>query len=481
MNIKRMFGRIADSRGSSLIMALVTITILMLLGLAAITVSMSTLTSNVADATTNDSYYAAEAGVNAGLDQLKLEVSRYYMEMKAASATDYPGKFSNFAANIALNADYNFTEPSITGGTTQTTFTVESYDSANNVYGFLVTTTSTMADGTKYQVQGRLSVKRVDVSAKEWFIEDAALVVGRELNLLTIGGLGVKNGDSYLGSLTARASAFDPKNGSVTIDPSIEDSIENVLKYPSFSDPVISNPLYFASSTTINYPLPSPVRVDTAETVNLKITDSNIIPTGTLRSRGDLTINSGGNINCDIYCNNLTENGRRINGNIYAHGNVTITGGNLYGDLYCDGDVSLSSIGIYGSIIADGNVTIRGASTMNNIFAGGTIDLAGFGGSANVVYSRTKVVYGGAGMSAIVFSGGDVVFTSGCSVDGAVIAAKNMYFSSSGWCTISYNAAEVAQKYANLQDTFFRPGTGSTSVDSSVFSNQSITAKGRVN
>ena len=84
-------------------------------------------------------------------------------------------------------------------------------------------------------------------------------------------------------------------------------------------------------------------------------------------------------------------------------------------------------------------------------------------------------------MSAIVFSGGDVVFTSGCSVDGAVIAANKMYFSSGGWCTINYNATNVANKYENLKGTFFRSSSGSSTLDSTIFQGQSITAKGRVN
>ena len=484
MKIRRLFGRKTGSRGSSLIMALVTITILMLLGLAAITLSMSTLNSNVADATTNDSFYAAEAGVNAGLDQLYLEVSRYYTQMKEASATDYPSKFENFAANIASRADGNFTEPSITGGSTQTTFTVESYDSASNLYGFLVTTTSKMSDGTKYEGQGRGSVKRIDVSAKNWFCDLGALVVGKTMTVNASSGMTVNNGNAVLGALVHQVAwDYTVNNGQTTINPSVVNSINDVLTYPSFSDPVISSPKYYITTNTTmtntNYPWTSPVSVDTASGVNLTISNSNIIPAGILRARGDLIVNSGGNVYSDIYCNNFTDYGRAYYGNIYCHGNFTKTGGDIYGNVYCDGNVSLSNISVKGSVICNGNVTVNGATALGNMFATGTINLSQMSATGNVIYSKTKIV-SSATINAIVFCGGDIQINSGSgSITGAVIAKGNC--TSSGWPQIYYNAADIASKLANIKDTFFDSGGGSAAVDSSIFSNQSITAKGRVN
>ena len=371
--IRRFFNRILEKRGYSLIMALVTITLLVLLGLAVVTISMGTLKSNEADITTNQSYYAAEAGVNSALDQLKLEVSRYYTSMKGASSTDYPGMYTNFAANIIsniTNAQSGFSDPPITGGSTKTTFAIESFDSQANVYCFLATSTSTMADGTKYKVEGRLKVKRVDISAKSWYNYQGALVVGKTLTVNCGSGITV-NGDAALGGLVHQNSWDVTINGKTNIDPNVYQSINDVLNYPSFSDPVISNPkYYFTANKTIdnNYSWANPVTVDTAENVNLVITNTIIMPDGIIRARGDLSMNTGVNIYSDLYCKNFSNTNSEIYGNIYAHGNVTKSGGKIFGDIYCDGNVTLNGIGVYGSIICGGNITIQGRNVNGRQF-----------------------------------------------------------------------------------------------------------------
>ncbi len=472
-------------RGSAIIMALVTMTILLLLGLAVATLSMGTLTANTADAITNDAYYAADAGVNAGLDQLKLEVARYYKNMMDAQGSTYTSLYNNFAAGISAKAQTNFSEPSFEGGSTSTTFSVAGHDAQTNVYELLTTTTSTMADGTKYVVEGRLKVKRVDVSAKSWFSDLGALVVGETLKINTSSGITVNGGNAVLGALVNHVPwDYTVKApGQTIIDPNVKNFINDVLVYPSFSEPVISNPTYYITANTTlsnsNYPWTNPVSVDTASNVNLTISNSNIIPAGIIRSRGDMTIYTGGNIYSDLYCRNLSENGRAIYGNIYARGNITKTGGNIFGNIYCDGNVTLSQIGIHGSIICGGDVTIQGATALGNVFANGTIRLSNMSASGNVIYSKTKIVTT-ATLSAIVFSGGDIEFGSGTgNVTGAVISKGNCTIS--GWPTINYNANDIAAKLANIKGTFFDPGGGAATLDADVFQGQSITAKGRVN
>jgi cytoskeletal protein CcmA (bactofilin family) len=470
-----------------MIMAIVTITVLMLLGLAVITVSMGTLKSNAADASTNDAYYAAESGVGSGLDQLKLEVSRYYAQMLSADSSNYTGLFNNFATSIATNAQTNFSKPSISGGDTKTTFSVAGHESSGDIYEFLVSTVSTMTDGTKYQVEARLKVKRVDISAKEWFIENASLVVGNTLTINSSSGISQNGGNVYLGALV-RPNPWNlglNSGAQLFIDPTIKNAISDVLVYPSFSDPVISNPKYYitVNNTEINnsYSLTAPVSINTAANVALKITYNNPIPAGIIRSTGDMTISSGGNINCDIYCKSLDITGRLMNGNIYARGNVALHNGDYYGNIYCDGNVTIYSASLHGSIICNGSITVNGATALGNMFATGPITLSQLGATGNVIYSKSKVSFGGATINAIIFSGGDVVITSGGGVNGAIIAKNNMYFSPSGWITDNYDAASVAAKYEALKGTFFRPGGGTASLDTSVFQGQSITAIGRIN
>ena len=259
-----------------------------------------------------------------------------------------------------------------------------------------------------------------------------------------------------------------------------------MLNYPSFSDPVITNPKYFITSSTTmtasNYPWTTPVSVDTASgvnVVNLVISNSNKIPAGVIRASGDLTVNSGGDVYSDLYCKNFTDYGRAYYGNIYCHGNFTKTGGDIYGNIYCDGNVTLNNISVHGSIISGGSVTINGATALGNIFASGTINLSQLTASGNVIYSKTKIV-SSATLSAIVFSGGDIQFNNGSgNITGAVITKGNC--TTSGWPEINYNASDIASKLANIKGTFFDPSGSTTPVDSSIFSNQSITAKGRVN
>jgi len=465
-------------------MAIVTITVLVLLGIAVITVTLGTLRTNRADAATNDAYYAAESGVTNGLDHLRQEVARYYAQMMKAEGAAYTSLFNNFAAGISTGAQASFAEPAFSGGTTKTTFSVAGHDASSDVYEFLVSTVSTMADGTKYKVEGRLKVKRVDVSAKSWFIDLGALVVGKTMTVNTSSGMTVHNGNAVLGSLVHHVEwDYKVNNGQTIIDPTVKDMINDVLNYAPFIDPVISNPKYYLTGNTTmadqTHPWTTPVSVDTANGVNVTIANSNIIPDGIIRVRGNLTVYSGGNVYSDIYCNNFTDYGRAYYGDIYCHGDFKKTGGDIYGNVYCDGDVTLSNISIKGSVICNGNVTINGATALGNIFATGTINLSQLGASGNVIYSKTKIVTS-ATISAIVFSGGDIQINSGSGhITGAVIAKGNC--TTSGWPEIHYNASDVASKLAGLKGTFFDPGGGSAALDTSVFKDQSIKATGRIN
>ena len=79
-----------------------------------------------------------------------------------------------------------------------------------------------MADGTQYKVEGRLKVKRVDVSTKSWFSDLGALVVGKTLTVNPSSGITVNNGDAVLGALVHQVPwDYTVNNGQTIIDPSV--------------------------------------------------------------------------------------------------------------------------------------------------------------------------------------------------------------------------------------------------------------------
>lgn len=489
MKNNRIKRRKMYSRGSTLIMALVTITILMLLGLAVVSITMSTLKSNTADATTNDSFYAAEAGANNAIDLLKLEVDNYYKKMAAAGSSEYTTLYNNFGAKIAQEAQNNFKDPAITGGYSDTTFTLESIDTSKNIFYYLMTTTSTMEDGTEYKVQSRIGVQRLNLKTESWYIEklgiDTAILAGNAVDVSTIGGVTVYNGNAQVGSLKSRQPwYFGVNNGQTIIDSTTKNLIKDTVNYPSFADPVISNPTYYITANNTNldaskYPLSYPVKVDTAAGVNLNLTNNNDIPDGIIRAKGNLNISSGGSIACDIYCKDLSITGRAVTGDIYARGNVVITNGTFSGNIHADGNVTVNGASLQGSITSNGSTTIVGATALGSIYSTGAITLSQLIASGNVVYSKSKINLGGSTVDAVLFSGGDVVITSGCTVNGAVVAKNNLYFSTDSWMTVNYNPSEILKKITAVQDTIWGVDTNTVQLTDQIFTGQSITAIGR--
>ena len=87
---------IFNNRGSAMVFALVTMTVLILLGMAIVVLSSGTLNVNTADAQNNNSYYAGEAGVNSAIAHLKYEVMRYYNDMLESNGSAYTALYSGF-------------------------------------------------------------------------------------------------------------------------------------------------------------------------------------------------------------------------------------------------------------------------------------------------------------------------------------------------------------------------------------------------
>jgi Tfp pilus assembly protein PilX len=489
MNIRRAVRRILNKKGDALIMAIVTMTVLVLLGIAVITVSMGTLRSNRADAATNDAYYAAESGVSNGLDQLRQEVSRYYAQMMKAESASYTGLFNNFASDIAANTQTNYAEPNFSGGTTNTTFSVAGHDSSEDVYEFLVSTVSTMADGTRYKVEGRLKVKRVDVSVKSWFIKDAALVVGGTLDLGTTCGMTVNGGSAILGALKYIRD-WDPcqvNGGQRIIDPLIKDQIHDVLNYPGYITPAISNPNpYITTNNTVlnwNTAFTDPVRIDTAKDINVEIRQT-AVPDGIIRVRGDLKIHDVPNVKSDIYCDgNFTANSCTLSGDIYVRGNMVINNGTFTNNVYCDGDITLYSGSLIGNVYCNGKITISNASSIGSMFATESISIGSAGSTDGIIYSKSNVTLGNNSVAGIVFSGGDINVKGSGNLSGALFAKKNVnYADGNTWYTINYDAAYVEGILNDPDNAFFKGKSGSAALTpTNVFREQSITAIGRIN
>ncbi len=487
MNVKK---HIVSKRGSAIIMALVTITVLMLLGLAVIALSMGTLKANAADATTNDAYYAAEAGVNSAIEQVKTEVSRQYSNMKGATGALYDSYYNNFFADISSNAALKFIEPSIDGITIETTFSLGSHDASQDAQDILISCTSMTADGTKYVVNGSVKVKRIDLRSKNWLIEDHVVYTGASLNLGNNSGM-TASGNDVKTKAVKYVRSDNPlivNNGNLVIDPTAGDDIKDALSYPSYTDPVITDLDIYV--TTNNYVFkstyPAPVGIKTAPGINISFRESGV-PAGTIHGQGNITFSDIENVYADVYCDgNLNVSSGTYYGNLYCRGNMTLSNGVFKGNIICDGNVTITSGNYNGLILAGGAVTISNASSVCSVFASGVVKITSVGASGGIIYSSTELRIGNLSSSTIFFSAGDIVITGGSSVTGMLIAKDMIYYSpDNSYMTINYSQSLVDQVKADPRNTFFFGGSGSGgsgTVDySNVILGQSISAAGRKN
>lgn len=467
--------RLSARRGSAIVMALVTLAILMVLGLAVATVSLGTLRNNIADASNNDAYYAAESAVTSAIEQLKYEVSAYYTQMLTVPASEYGALYSNFFSGINSNADLHFAEPTFVNVMTRTAFSTGSFDAAKSKCEFLVSCTATAGDGSKYRVDGKLYVKKIDVSKKSgiWLPMDV------ESNVALMAGGTLTNTDGFtVDGGNVRASIFvNPRQtqwylgysisgGDAQADPSTASKINNCLTYPGFTTPPISGSDTYpvtVNNTTLNWSF-NPgraVKIISPDNVSFTIDSS-------CRPYSGTDVYSGGNLTL----------GCVMTGNIYIHGTATIPSScTLSGNIYCDGDVKVNGAVITGTIISGGSVSYTGGNLHGSIFAAKEISVANVTISPNcVLYGGTKVSFNGGNYNAVVFSGGEVA-AGGMTITGAVIT-KNINLNK-GWLTINYSPSHIAAVKNNPQNAFFFSGGGTTELDTDVFMGQSITAQGR--
>jgi Protein of unknown function, DUF583. len=478
---------IRAQRGSAIIMALVTMMLLLLLGLAVATVSMGTLNNNATDAFNNEAYYAAESAVTGAIAQLKYEVSAYYNRLLEANGSDYPALFSNFFPGINGNAQTHFSEPQFDGITTYTTFTAGEYDDDESRCEFLISSTAIAADGSQYRVSGKVYVKKVDVSVSQgvWLeIDGSALKAGGILKLGNSDGVGVSGGNVIISAL-ARANAWQASvsGGSLVFDPGTAGTINDCVDYPSYGDPAMGTVnLYCATATTVNASnMPAePVSITTASGVSLTVS-SCTVPSGVIYGRGNTTITNC-DVKADVYSDgNLSVTNQTIEGDIHCRGNLTINNATVTGDVYCDGSVTFNSAYLKGSIFAGGAVNMNNGSTTGSLYAAGAITVSSASIVEGVVYSHTKIYAGNMSATAVFFSGGDIEITGGMSIRGAIIARNDIFFTNDSgvWLNVTYSGSVIEDIMTKESNAPLFSGRGKPELNEEVFMGESITPEGR--
>lgn len=480
-----------DKRGSAIIMALVVMTVLMLLGLGVTVISMTVLKTNTTDASNNDAYYAAEAGVNSAIEQLKYETSAYYNELLNAPSAQFTALYNGFLNAICNNAAQHFIEPHIEGVITQTVFTAVSFDEAQSVCEYAVSCTAYIADGSSYVVNGTLFVKRLNLwpTPFNWINDNAAIKAGGTLDLETKNSVDVTGGNILVSNIV-----YDPNNsnpytivgGELIIDPFLADKIQDVLEYPSFQTVTISNPdVIIPSDGSINWSgLTAPISVVTADASDMHFSACTI-PEGTVYVKGSVHLNNcivNGDlyVDGDAYINNYTS----INGNIYCRGNVFIDNATIDGQIYCDGAVDFNNGMLNSTIYCDTSIVVHNGTSSGNMFSTGPITIENANITDGIVYSKTKLTIGTGDMTAIFFSGGDIEFTGDVNVNGTVIAKNNIFFKNDAnkdlYVNYQYSEETVEDIVTNPDNSFFFTIPGELHMGEEIFIDESVTAVGRV-
>ncbi len=477
------------NKGSAIIMALVTMTLLVMLGLAVITLSMGNLQVNTADAANNDAFYGAEAGVNSAIEQIKYETSSYYKQMLEAESSDYSTLYSNFFSNITSNANTHFAEPVVSEVSVSTTVTQGEYDEDQDLCEFLISSTATAADGASYRVNGSIYIKRVDVSAGGggMVIPDAALLAGGTFDLGNNSGSSVYAGDVVVADIQRQETEqLDLKDGAeLIINLNAGDIINDSLTYPSYSDPVIASPYYYK---TEDYTFNSDhfngldsVTIDTADGVNLHFA-SCTVPEGVIHGKGDMHMNNG-TFYPDVYCDgDLHVNNCTFNGDIYCRGDLHINNAVYNGSIICDGFIDLNNGAFTSTVLAGEGVNIHNATSVGSMYTPGTITMKCTGVSGGIIYASTKLYIGNMSANAIFFSGGDIEITQSLSVTGAVYAKGDIYFKQNNkYLTVNYSSANMDGIIDDPDNSFFfEGGGGEPELDEDVIFNQDISAVGRI-
>ena len=480
---------IFNSRGSAIIMALVIMSLLILLGLAVSTLSIGTMVSNAADATTNDAYYAAEAGINSAIEQLKYETSRYYSDMLDAEGSEYNALYGNFFSAVNDNAQMYFVEPVVAGVSTVTTFSTGEFDADTNMCEYLIQCNATTEDGTRYRVNGSLYIKKVNVrtGGETWLtIDGAAIKSGDTFTLGKNNGTTVNNGDVIVADISLKeAWQCKVNNGNLVIDADVGDSIHDTLDYPSYTDPILDD--IDAYVTKNNYTFnwgnipEAPICITTADGIDIHFA-SCTVPEGVIHGKGDIHINNG-NYTADVYCDgDIHINNCTLNGDVYVRGDAEINNAIINGNVYCDGYVDIRNQSVNGCVYSDDGIKINNATLRGALFSTEKVTISQTGVTGGIIYSKTKVEIGNLSAEAAVFSGGDIEITQSMSLTGCAIAKGEIYYKGGNkWITVNYSQPSLEAIMADEDYEFFFETSAASQLNENVFYEESITAEGRIN
>jgi len=483
----------AGNKGSAIVMAIVIMTALILLGVAVAAVSMGALKTSAADADNNDAYYAAESAVTNAIEQIKYEVSAYYMQMIASPSSQVAVLYENFFANINSSASLNFSEPVFSGVTTATAFSLGTYDPIENTGVFEISSTATSASGVTYRVDGTLLVKRLNVvdAQYNWITDNAAIKAGGSLDLETKNSVTVDNGNIIVAELlydTNNDLPYTITGGQLIIDPNVGLTIRDVLEYPSFEVPTITPTTYVTSSTSYNWAnIPAaPLSIVTAPGVNLHFSNCTL-PEGVIYCQGNISLDNC-SVNCDIYCDGTVSisNYTSLSGTIYSRGSVNITNSSIDGNIYSDSTVSFNNGDLSASVYADDAITVTGVTSTGNLYSSAPITIANSTVEEGIIYSSTMLLLGGTSqtnMTAALFSGGDIEFMGDTNVAGTMIAKNDIYFKVDAnkdlYVDYYYSDDTIMKLVSDPDNAFFFTIPGTIRLDEDVFLGQTITPIGR--
>jgi cytoskeletal protein CcmA (bactofilin family) len=272
----------------------------------------------------------------------------------------------------------------------------------------------------------------------------------------------------------------------LVVDVNTVNTINDCITYPGYSDPVISSvDYYFATDTNVNWQIANVLEdgfgMVTASGAALHI-ENCTIPDGVIHGGGDVHIN-----NCTVYADVYSDgdmhlNNQSIYGDIYCRGDLEINNAQVYGNVYCDGSVSFNNAYMKGAIFCDGDIGAHNGTLEGSLFATGTITVRQLGVNGGIVYAHTKLYAGDMSSTGVFFSGGDIELTHSMSLNGAMIAKGDIFFStdSNKYLTINYARSLIEDIMSNEGSApmFSGPG-GEPELNENVFISEHIAAVGR--
>lgn len=489
--MKKVVNILNSKNGSSILTVVIAMLVLVLLGFAVTTMTISTLNSNVADSSNNEAYYASDSGINSAIEHLKHEVISYYRKMNDADNSEYGALYSGFFENIAIKAQTEFIEPAIDGVQTNTTFFTGSFDADNNVCQYKIQCIATTQDNSRYQVNATLHIKKVDIKSSTGgelvLVDNAALIAGELFEIPKNAGATINGGDAIVKDYKYNSS-WNPLNmngGNLVIEPNIGEAVKDILNYSSYCDPDMSNPNAVASgNTSYNWGSipPSPVKIVSTPGSQIQVHNCTIT-NGVIHSKGDLHMNNG-TFTVDLYADgDVHINNCTINGNIYCRGDFLGNNAVINGSVISESSVDWHNGAMNGSVYGETQVFIQDASGIGDVISPGPIVINRAGITGGLVYSTTKITVGDCNIKALLYCMGDVEINKSMSIQGAIVSKQKVYYAKKNvWFTINYSPQIIEEIMGDTDYSFFQPEEGqSQTLDSSVFVSEDVSIIGKIN